>query len=211
MKIAILLYDKFTALDAVGPYEILSRLPGAELCFVGLEKGPVRSDTGRLAITADASLDETPSAELLLIPGGPGDEAACAEQRILDWVQRIHEGSKWTASVCTGALILAAAGILDGVQATTHWARYARLEELGAKAKAERVVRQGKIITAAGVSAGIDMALELAAAECGEDVAKMLQLGIEYDPHPPFDCGSPDKAPAALAEMVRASMRANRA
>ncbi len=206
MKIAVLLYDNFTALDAVGPYEILARLPGAELTFVALKKGPVRSDTGFLAITADAALADLRDPDIFLIPGGPGDEAAAADTEILDWVRHAHQSSKWTASVCTGALVLAAAGVLDGLEATTHWCSYDRLAELGAVPTSRRVVRSGKVITAAGVSAGIDMALELAAAEGGEDLAKLLQLGIEYDPQPPFDAGSPEKAPQALVEMVRATL-----
>ncbi len=206
MKIAILLYDNFTALDAVGPYEVLSRLPEADLKFIAKERGPVRTDTGALAITADRALDEFVDPDILLIPGGPGDEAAAADEQILAWVRAAHEGTTWTTSVCTGSIILAAAGVLTGLQATTHWASFDRLRALGADPVSARYVRQGKIFTAAGVSAGIDMALKLASLCAGEDFAKALQLGMEYDPDPPFDAGSPDKAPAELVELVRASL-----
>ncbi len=202
MDIAILLYDKFTALDCIGPYEVLSRLPGAEVKFTAVERGLVRSDTGGLAIHADFALADVPRPEILLIPGGPGEEAAAANPAVLDWVRSVHEHSTWTTSVCTGSLILALAGVLDGVEATTHWARRDRLRELGATPIAERVVRRGKIVTAAGVSAGIDMGLTLAAEIAGEDFAQAIQLGIEYDPQPPFDAGSPERAPAQVVEML---------
>jgi transcriptional regulator GlxA family with amidase domain len=206
MKIAVLLYDRFTALDAVGPYEVLSRLPGATLTFVAVEPGSYRTDTGSLALVADASLADMPHPEIVVVPGGPGSDAAGEDPRILDWLRAAHETSTWTASVCTGSLILAAAGFLDGLDATTHWRRYDRLAELGAKPTSERVVRQGKIITAAGVSAGIDMALFLARIVAGDDVAQAIQLGIEYDPQPPFDSGSPEKAPARIVEYLRSQL-----
>lgn len=204
MHIAILLYDKFTALDAVGPYEVLSRLPGAELTFVAKQAGPVTTDTGALSIVAEKALADVPHPDVLLVPGGPGDEGAAADAEILDWLRTAHASTKWTLSVCTGALVLAAAGILDGLEATTHWASYDRLAARGAKPVKRRVVRQGKIITAAGVSAGIDMALTLAQLEAGDDFAQGMQLGIEYDPQPPFNAGSPDTAPAHVVEFVRA-------
>jgi putative intracellular protease/amidase len=204
MEIAILLYDNFTALDAVGPYEVLSRLPDARIKFVATVPGPIRSDTRALAMMADYPLIQVPRPDLLLIPGGPGDEATAADATVLDWVRTAHENTKWTASVCTGSLILAAAGVLAGVEATTHWCRYDRLAELGAKPTGRRVVREGKIFTAAGVSSGIDLALELARIEAGDDFAQGIQLGIEYDPQPPFDAGSPEKAPPHVVQMVRA-------
>jgi transcriptional regulator GlxA family with amidase domain len=203
VDVAILLYDNFTALDAVGPYEVLSRLPGAQAKFVATALGPVRTDTRALAITADYALGDVPRPDIIVVPGGPGDEGAMANAAILDWLRSAHETTKWTTSVCTGALVLGAAGLLDGLEATTHWAAYDRLAALGAKPTAQRVVRQGKVITAAGVSAGIDMALDLARLEAGEEFAQALQLGIEYDPQPPLDAGSPDKAPAQVVEMVR--------
>ncbi len=203
MRIAILIFDKLTALDAIGPYEVLSRIPGAELTFVAKEAGPKRTDTGRLAITADATLDELTDPEIVLVPGGEGNRPLLTDDEVLDWLRGAHETSKWTTSVCTGSLVLGAAGILDGLEATTHWAYLDRLSEVGATPVKQRVVEQGKVITAAGVSAGIDMALTLTAREVGEDVAKAIQLGIEYDPDPPFDAGSPDKAAPELVELIR--------
>ena len=206
MKIAILLYPDMTALDAIGPYEILSRLPGAEVCFTGVEKGLVTTDTGFLRLSADWAVGDVSGVDLLLVPGGPGDERARQDERLLAWVRDVHADSQFTTSVCTGSLILAAAGVLDGVDATTHWTRLDVLRELGAVPAAERVVERGKIITAAGVSAGIDMALRIAQRVVGDEFAQALQLGIEYDPQPPFDAGSPEKAPAPIVELVRASM-----
>jgi transcriptional regulator GlxA family with amidase domain len=203
MRIAILIFDKLTALDAVGPYEVLSRLPGAELTFVAKEKGPKRTDTGALGLTADATLDDLTDPDLLLIPGGEGNRPLLRDQKVLDWVRTAHEGTTWTTSVCTGALVLGAAGILEGLEATTHWAFLERLRDYGATPVKRRVVEQGKVITAAGVSAGLDMALTLAARDVGEEFAKAIQLGIEYDPAPPFDTGSPDKAPPEMVEAVR--------
>jgi transcriptional regulator GlxA family with amidase domain len=208
MQIAILLFDRFTALDAVGPYEVLSRLPAAELTFVAQEPGPKRTDTGELALTADASLADVAHPEIVLVPGGPGQTALMEDGPVHEWVRAAHERSTWTVSVCTGALILAAAGVLSGKRATTHWAALDELSKLGAECVAdERVVFDGKLVTAAGVSAGIDMALALAAKIAGEQVAQAIQLGIEYDPQPPFDAGSPRKAPAAIVEAVRARAR----
>ncbi|MBI5504399.1 MAG: DJ-1/PfpI family protein [Deltaproteobacteria bacterium] len=203
MEINVLLYDRFTALDCMGPYEILSRIPGARLRFVAKQAGPVTTDTGMLTVLAQASIAEATAPDILLIPGGPGDEAAAADTEIVDWVRRVHQTTKWTTSVCTGALILGAAGILRGLDATTHWASADKLEAFGAHYTEERVVRRGKVITGAGVSAGIDMALTLAAIEAGDDFAKTIQLAIEYDPQPPFDCGSPKKAPPHLVELLR--------
>lgn len=210
MEISVLLYDRFTALDCMGPYEVLSRIPGARLRFIAKKAGPVTTDTGMLKVVAEAALKDVARPDILLIPGGPGDEAALADAETIDWVVRAHETTKWTTSVCTGALVLGAAGILRGVEATTHWASVARLESFGARYTEKRVVRQGKVITGAGVSAGIDMGLTLLAAECGDDFAKALQLAIEYDPQPPFDCGSPTKAPGYIKEMVMAAMGVNR-
>ncbi len=205
MRIAILIFDKLTALDAIGPYEVLSRLPGAELSFVAEAAGPKRTDTGALAITADLTLAELTDPDVLLVPGGPGNQPLFEDEQVLGWVRDAHEGTTWTTSVCTGSLVLAAAGVLDGVRATTHWAYLDELGKRGAVPVAERVVEDGKLITGAGVSAGIDMALTLAARIAGEDVAKAIQLGIEYDPSPPFDAGTPDKASDAIVDLVRAS------
>jgi len=208
MEIAILLYDRFTALDCIGPYEVLHNLPGTDVKFVSRDGGIVRSDSGRLAIATDFSIDDVPSPTIVLVPGGPGDEAAAADERVCAWLRQVHATTKWTTSVCTGSIILGSAGLLDGLEATTHWASYDRLAARGARPVARRVVRQGKIITAAGVSSGIDMALELARLEQGDDIAQAIQLGIEYDPAPPFDAGSPAKAPPHVVEYLRAHFAA---
>jgi putative intracellular protease/amidase len=207
MNIAILLYDRFTALDAIGPYEVLSRLPGARVTFVAQKPGPVRTDNGMLTILAERAIDELATPDILLVPGGPGEVAARAGGPALEWVRAVHDTTTWTTSVCTGSLILAAAGVLDGRRATSHWLALEELGRLGAEPVAERVVFDGKIVTAAGVSAGIDMALALAASIAGDHVAQAIQLGIEYDPEPPFDAGSPAKAPAEVVERLRAGSR----
>jgi transcriptional regulator GlxA family with amidase domain len=207
VQIAILIFDGLTALDAIGPYEVLSRVPGAEVRFVGKQQGPKRTDTGGLGLEADLAISELPRAEVVLIPGGAGSRPLMQDPEVLDWVRAVHGDSTWTTSVCTGALVLGAAGILDGKRATTHWAFLDRLAQLGAKPVAERVVEDGKVVTAAGVSAGIDMALTLAGRLAGDQVAQAIQLGIEYDPQPPFDSGSPAKASSELIELVRSMER----
>jgi transcriptional regulator GlxA family with amidase domain len=203
VKIAIVVFDKLTALDAIGPYEVLSRLPEVELHFVAKEAGPKRTDTGRLGISADLSLAEIPDPDIVLLPGGEGNRPLLTDEGVLDWLRGAHERTKWTTSVCTGSLVLGAAGILEGKRATSHWAYRDGLREYGAEPVVERFVVDGKVITAAGVSAGIDMALHLVALEHGEDLARGIQLGIEYDPQPPFDSGSPEKADPQLVELVR--------
>jgi transcriptional regulator GlxA family with amidase domain len=207
MQIAILLYDRFTALDAVGPYEVLSRLPGAEVTFIAERPGLVRTDTRRLAIDADAALADLPHPEIVLVPGGHGQGALMDDGPVHAWLRAADEQSTWTTSVCTGSLILAAAGLLEGRRATSHWLALEQLRTLGVDAVAERFVFDGKIVTAAGVSAGIDMALALAARIAGEQVAQAIQLGIEYDPDPPFDAGSPATAPESIVEAVLAHSR----
>ncbi len=204
MNIAILLYDRLTALDAIGPYEVLSRLPGTKVTFVAEEAGPKRTDTGMLALTADASLAELPHPETVLVPGGPGREALMDDGSVHDWLRAADERSTWTTSVCTGSLVLAAAGLLNGKRATSHWLALEELRGLGVDAVPERVVFDGKHVTAAGVSAGIDMALALAARIAGDQVAQAIQLGIEYDPQPPFDAGSPERAPVEIVQALRA-------
>lgn len=205
LRIAILIFDRLTALDAIGPYEVLSRLPGSEVVFVAKEPGLKRTDTGRLGLNADAAIADVRDPAIVLVPGGEGNRPLMLDDEVLDWLRGAHETSTWTTSVCTGALVLGAAGILDGKRATTHWAYLDRLRELGAEPVGERVVEDGKIITGAGVSAGLDMALTLASRVSGEAVAQAIQLGIEYDPKPPFDTGSPDKAPPDLVELIRSS------
>jgi putative intracellular protease/amidase len=207
MDIAILIYPRFTALDAIGPYEVLSRLPDAKVTFVAEHASPQRTDTTQLAILADASIGELPHPDILLVPGGPGQAALMEDGPVHDWLRTAHETSIWTTSVCTGSLILAAAGILDGKRATSNWQAIEQLRSLGAEAVEERVVFDGKLATAAGVTAGIDMALQLAARIGGDQLAQAIQLGLEYDPEPPFDAGSPHKAPAEIVEAVRAYSR----
>jgi putative intracellular protease/amidase len=203
MKIAILVFDKITALDAVGPYEVLSRVPDAELRFVAKEAGMKRTDTGALGISADVALADFADPDIVLVPGGEGNRPLMADDEVLDWLRAADATSKWTTSVCTGSLVLGAAGLLNGKRATSHWAYRHELEPLGAEPVGERVVVDGKYVTAAGVSAGVDMALQLAALEFGDDLAKGIQLGMEYDPRPPFDSGSPEKADPQLVEIVR--------
>lgn len=207
MQIAILIFDGLTALDAIGPYEVLSRLPGAELRFVAKQAGPKRTEPGALAVLADVAIADLPNPEVVLVPGGAGNRPLMRDPEVLEWLRGVHDGSTWTTSVCTGALVLGAARILDGKRATTHWAFLDRLPEFGAEPVKERVVEDGKVITAAGVSAGIDMALTLAARIAGKEVAQAIQLGIEYDPAPPFDAGSPSKASPEVIEMVRGAER----
>jgi len=203
MKIAILLYDNFTALDAIGPYEVLRILPGAEIQFVAKHTGVQRSDARSLGVVIEHDFATVRSADILVVPGGPGQAVAERDAATLEWVRAIHATTQWTTSVCTGSLVLGAAGILRGLRATTHWMFQERLREFGAEPTLERVVEQGKVVTAAGVSAGIDMALRLVARIGGEDAAQGIQLAIEYDPQPPFDAGSPLKAPAHVIQFVR--------
>jgi putative intracellular protease/amidase len=203
MKIAILIFDKLTALDAIGPYEVLSRLPEADLRFVAKEAGMKRTDTGALGVSADAALTDFTDPDIVLVPGGQGNRPLLEDEEVLEWLRAVDTTTKWTTSVCTGSLVLGAAGLLEGKRATSHWAYRHELERFGAEPVAERVVVDGKFVTAAGVSAGIDMALQLTALEYGDDLAKGIQLGIEYDPQPPFDSGSPEKADPNLVELVR--------
>jgi putative intracellular protease/amidase len=208
MQIAIALFDRFTALDAVGPYEVLCRLPGAQVDFVAAEPGVYATDTRMLRLSVEHSYAEVPSPDVLVFPGGVGTRTLLKHEPTLEWVRAAHETSRYTTSVCTGALVLAAAGLLDGLEATTHWVARPLLADLGALPVARRVVEQGKIVTAAGVSAGIDMALTLAGRIAGPQVAQAIQLGIEYDPQPPFDAGSPEKAPPEIVDAVLAVERA---
>jgi transcriptional regulator GlxA family with amidase domain len=202
MKIAIALYENFTSLDVIGPYEVLSKLPGAEVVFAGAERRVYHADSGGLGIVAGASFDEIESADILLVGGTAHLAQVTQNPPLTRFIQRIHPTTTWTTSVCTGALALASAGLLDGVEAVTHWGAMDVLGKLGAIPVHERLVMRGKIVTAAGVSAGIDMALALAARIAGEPYAKALQLALEYDPQPPFDAGSPAKAGPELVQLV---------
>jgi putative intracellular protease/amidase len=211
MRVAIPLYDRFTALDAVGPYEVLQRLPGAEVTWLAHEPGPVGTDTGQLQIVATAAFEDLPDPEIVVVPGGTGTDDFLDDERIVGWIRRAHETSQWTTSVCTGSLLLGAAGVLDGLDATSHWLDIQDLERYGARPTERRVVEQGKVITAAGVSSGIDMALTLVAKIAGPEVAQAIQLGIEYDPQPPFDSGSTAKAAPEIVELVRSVAAAREA
>jgi transcriptional regulator GlxA family with amidase domain len=210
MQIAFALYPKFTALDIVGPFQTLAGLPGADALFVAESAGPVIDHTGRLSITATRSFADVTAPEVIVVPGGMADAAATADDPVVQWIKAVHPTTTWTTSVCTGSIFLGLAGLLEGAPATTHWARYERLRSLGAMPTEQRVVRHGKIITAAGVSAGIDMGLTLAAELAGEEVAKVVQLAIEYDPQPPFDCGAPSKVSPEFLALVGARMGADR-
>ncbi|MDX3243616.1 DJ-1/PfpI family protein [Streptomyces sp. ME18-1-4] len=205
MQIAILLYDRFTALDAVGPYEILSRVPGAEVVFTASRPGPVRTDMTSLALTADAALGEVTAPDLLLVPGGPGTADLLSDESTLDWLRSLDHATTWTTSVCSGSLLLAAAGLLTGRRATSHWVCLDHLAAFGAIPATDRVVIDGKYATAAGVSAGIDLALSLTGRIAGDEIAEAIQLVVEYDPQPPYAAGSAATAPASLIAALRAS------
>ena len=203
LDIAIPIFERITALDAIGPYEVLQRLPGATVHFIGYELGVVRSDNGMLGLAVDRTFADVPHPDVVVVPGGIGCRALLHDEVVLDWLRAAHETAMFTTSVCTGALVLAAAGLLDGVDATTHWENYDELAALGAKPTAERIVQRGKIITAAGVSAGIDMALLLVARLTDEITAQAMQLIVEYDPQPPFDAGAVAKVgPDVLARVL---------
>jgi transcriptional regulator GlxA family with amidase domain len=208
VQIAFLLYDRFTSLDAVGPFDVLNNVPGAEPIFVAERSGPVRNESDSLSLVADASLAEVTSPEIVVVPGGFGTRALLEHEPVLEWLRGVHESSTWTTSVCTGSLLLAAAGLLDGAPATTHWLARDLLASLGARPVPGRVVEHGKIVTAAGVSSGIDMALGLVQRMHGDEASQAIQLAIEYDPEPPFDCGSPEKAPPEVVAAVTAAFEA---
>jgi transcriptional regulator GlxA family with amidase domain len=206
IQIAIPLFPRFTALDGIGPYEVLQRIPEVDVTFIGHERGEVRSENGFLGVTRDATFEEMPRPDVIVFPGGVGTRPLVDDERVLDWVRTAHATTRMTTSVCTGSLVLAAAGLLDGLTATTHWSVYPLLERLGAQPVADRVVEHldRRIITAAGVSSGIDMALRLAELLVDRTAAEAAQLMIEYDPQPPFDCGAVPKASDAVIERVAA-------
>ena len=209
MQIALALYERFTALDIVGPFQVLADVPDHDIVWVADRVGPVTDHTHRLPITATATFDEVTAPDIVVVPGGIDTAGHLPDHPIVGWLQRVHPTTTWTTSVCTGSLLLAGAGLLDGTDATSHWCSAAKLDELGARYTEERVVERGKIITAAGVSAGIDMALTLLDRLHGPAIAQTVQLAIEYDPQPPFDAGSPSKAPADVVDLVRSLQSMN--
>jgi len=211
MQIAYLLYDRFTALDITGPHDVFNSVPGNEAVFVAERPGPIRNESDTLSLVADASLEEVTRPDIVVVPGGFGNRALLEYEPLHDWIRTVHETTTWTTSVCTGSLLLGAAGLLDGVPATTHWLARDLLGELGAVPVPDRIVEHGKIVTAAGVSSGIDMALHLVTEINGPEVAQAVQLGIEYDPQPPHDAGAPEKAPPEIVELVRTAFEAREA
>jgi len=203
MQIVIALYDRFTSLDAVGPYQVFAHLPGAKVIFASERTGLICDETGSLALRAEASYADVPAPDILLVPGGPGQAAQMTPGPLHDWLIQADKTTTWTTSVCTGSLILAAAGLLPGREATTYWLAHDQLAKLGAKPVQARYVFDGKYATSAGVSAGIDMALALCAKIAGEKVAQTIQLGIEYAPNPPFNAGSEASAPPEVVAAFR--------
>ena len=211
MQIVIALFDRFTALDAVGPYQVLCRVPGAEVVFAADQARTVPDDAGTLSLQAQASYAEVPGPDIVVVPGGPGAADQLTPGPLQDWLLAADKTSEWTTSVCTGSLILAGAGLLTGRNATTHWTSHDKLSRLGAILQRDRYVFDGKYVTAAGVSAGIDMALALVGRIAGDEAAERIQLRIEYDPHPPYDSGSPATArPEIVAAFTGESRAAHR-
>jgi transcriptional regulator GlxA family with amidase domain len=204
-QIAFVAFPGFTALDMIGPYEVLRQLPDADVRFVWHEAGPITADSGVLVLGATHSLAETPSPDVILVPGGPATPVHARDDKLLDWLRQAHQTASWTTSVCSGSVILAAAGLLQDKRATSHWICLQALNMFGVMPVAdERIVRQGNVITSAGVSAGLDLALWLAGQMAGEGRAKAIQLAIEYDPQPPFDSGHMSKASATTKAAATA-------
>lgn len=204
MRTTILIFDGLTALDAVGPYEVFRSVPGWEVEFVAPRAGEVRTDAGSLGLTADRAYAEVEATDVVLVPGGAGNRRLLKDEAVLEWLREIDRGTKWTTSVCTGSLVLGAAGLLTGRRATSYWPFLEALGSFGAEPVVGRFVEDGKLITSAGVSAGIDMALHLVGREVAPELAEAVQLGLEYDPQPPFDSGHPSKAPEAIVDLVTA-------
>ena len=204
LQVVIPLFERVTALDAVGPYEVLQRIPTLDVTFIGHRKGEVRTENGLLGLTVDATFEEYPEPDVMVVPGGAGSRQLLGDRRVLDWVRHAHQGTRLTTSVCTGSVVLGAAGLLDGLTATTHWSCYAELAATGATPTPARVVEHldERIITAAGVSSGIDMALRLVELLVDGTAARAAQLMIEYDPQPPFDAGALAKADEAVVQRV---------
>ncbi len=205
LEVAIPLFPGVTALDAIGPYEVLQRIPGLEVLFIGHEAGEVRTDNGMLGLVVDTTFEERIDPDVVVFPGGMGTRLLQSDRRVLEWVRSAHLTTRFTTSVCTGSLVLGAAGLLQGLTATTHWSAYPELAAHGAEPTAERVVEHldRRLITAAGVSSGIDMALRLVELLVDRTAAQAAQLMIEYDPAPPFDCGSPAKADRNVLDRAR--------
>jgi transcriptional regulator GlxA family with amidase domain len=207
VQIAIGLYPGFTALDAIGPYQVFTNLPGAEVVLCAERRGALDDDNGLLHLELEHTFDDVPAPDVLLVPGGLVTRRIAQEKGpIVDWIRSAHATTTYTTSVCTGALLLGSAGVLTGLRATTHWIAYEQLRGYGAQPTEQRVVIEGKVVTAAGVSAGIDLALTLVGRTHGAETAQAIQLGIEYDPQPPYDAGSPSKAPAAIRDLVASVM-----
>lgn len=211
MQFAFGLYPGFTSLDVIGPYQVISNIPGAEVVFCAAHRGLLPDEHGLLNVDVAHTFRDVPDPAVIVVPGAPHTRSlARTSDPIIDWIRKVHTTTTFTTSVCTGALLLGAAGILDGLEATTHWDSYDELSSYGAKPTETRVVQQGKVITAAGVSSGIDMAFSLTAKLYGDDVAKAIQLGVEYDPQPPFDSGARSKATLEIRQVVEAVMAATR-
>jgi transcriptional regulator GlxA family with amidase domain len=204
LEVAIPLFPEMTALDAIGPYEVLQRIPSIDVIFIGHQRGEIRTDNGMLGLTVDRSFDELPEPDIIVFPGGVGTRPIQQQEKILEWVRHAHATTLMTTSVCSGSLVLGAAGLLDGLTATTHWSCYPELEAVGALPTAQRVVEHldRRIITAAGVSSGIDMALRLVELLVDRTAAEAAQLMIEYDPQPPTDCGAVSKADDTVITRV---------
>ena len=204
IKIVIFLFDDYTALDVIGPYDILARMPGSKINFVGLNK-EIYKDSYGLGLKADYSIHDISETDISLIPGGFGIDKLLKNLELIEWIQKMDKTSNYTTSVCAGSILLAEAGLLDGKRCTTHWGRKKQLRNYNVKVsdKYERYIHDGKVITSAGVSAGIDMALYLASLVAGEQTAKMIQLAMEYNPMPPFDWGTPDKVPKEVLEKMK--------
>jgi transcriptional regulator GlxA family with amidase domain len=206
-QIAILLFEEFDVMDVAGPYEVLRWLPNASVSFVSTARGPIRSEGGGLALVADKLLSDVPHPDVVIVPGGGGELRARDDAQIVEWLRAAQASDVWVVSVCTGALLLGAAGVLRGKRATTYWMALDELAKFGATPVRERYVFDGRVVTSAGVSAGIDMALALAATLRSPEVAQAIQLGIEYAPKPPFNTGSPATAPAAMVSQLQAMSR----
>ena len=204
MQVAIALFPRLTALDAIGPYDVLQRVPDVDVVFVGERRGEVRTENGLLGLSVDAAFDEVPTPDVVVVPGGIGTRALITGGPLVDWVRTTYPGTRFTTSVCTGSLVLAAAGLLDGLAATTHWGAFELLGRLGAEPVSRRVVEHldRRLITAAGVSSGIDMAIRLVELLVDDVAAQAAQVFIEYDPQPPFDAGHPSRVSTAVMERL---------